>query len=67
MPYNEKKIKLEDESCTEIVWDGESVISVSQDDLNGGGREVIMLFDEEHAKVIVALIRYAASQNKWKM
>ena len=59
-------IKLGDDLETEIDWDGESINlwQVNQED---DSRDMFMILDEAHAKLVVALIMYAANKNGWKL
>jgi hypothetical protein len=62
----EKSIKLNDNLKTEIDWDGES-INLWQEDQEDNSRDMFMILDEVHAKLVVALIMYAAKENGWKL
>ena len=59
-------IKLGDDLETEIDWDGESINlwQVNQED---DSRDMFMILDEAHAKLVVALIMYAANKNGWRV
>jgi hypothetical protein len=59
-------IKLNDDLETEVDWDGES-INLWQDDQEDDSRDMFMIFDEAHARLVVALIMYAAKENGWKV
>ena len=62
----EKSIKLNDNLKTEIDWDGGS-INLWQEDQEDNSRDMFMILDEVHAKLVVALIMYAAKENGWKL
>ena len=59
-------IKLNDNLETEVDWDGES-INLWQEDQGDDSRDMFMISDEAHARLVVALIMYAAKENGWKV
>ena len=60
----DRNMQLNDTFDTEVEWDGES-ITIFQWDENEGSRDMILMLDADHARIIIEAIMRAAKENGW--